>query len=108
MQDMYNMATEYKNTSPWYTTPIINNQYLDYFQIRPVAAEDDDFLYKIESQYAHRPDLLAFDLYGTSKLWWVFIQRNMDVIQDPIYDFVPGVQIYIPKKSKLFVSLGLS
>lgn len=100
------MVAKYSNTSPWYDTPIKNNS-LDYLEIRPVAAEDDDFLYKIEAQYTHRPDLLAFDLYGTPRLWWVFTQRNMDIIKDPIYDFIPGIKIYIPKKSKLFESLGL-
>jgi hypothetical protein len=100
------MTTSYPNSSPWKTTPIKEN-YLDILSIRPVAAEEDDFLYKLEPQYTHRPDLLAYDLYGNSKLWWVFIQRNMDVLQDPIYDFVPGIKIYIPKKSKLFAILGI-
>lgn len=100
------MTAKYSNTSPWYLTETKEN-YLDILKIRAVAAEPDDFLYKIEAQYAHRPDLLAFDLYGTSRLWWVFIQRNMDVLQDPIYDFVAGKKIYIPKKTKLFQSLGL-
>lgn len=99
------MAT-YKNTSPWFKTKIQNNE-LKFLEIRPVAAETDDFLYKIEAQYSHRPDLLAYDLYGSAKLWWVFIQRNMDTLQDPIYDFVAGVKIYIPKKTKLFKSLGI-
>jgi hypothetical protein len=85
----------------------MEENYLDILSIRPVAAEEDDFLYKIEAQYTHRPDLLAYDLYGTSKLWWVFIQRNMDVLQDPVYDFVPGKKIYVPKKSKLFAILGI-
>ena len=96
----------YKNTSPWANTKIKDNK-LSFFEIRTIAAEADDFLYKLEPQYTHRPDLLAYDLYGTPKLWWVFTQRNMDVIQDPIYDFVPGIRIYIPKKSKLFESLSL-
>jgi hypothetical protein len=100
------MSALYSNTSPWYNTSIKEN-YLDILSIRPVAAEEDDFLYKIEAQYTHRPDLLAYDLYGTSKLWWVFIQRNMDVLQDPVYDFVPGKKIYVPKKSKLFAILGI-
>lgn len=99
------MAT-YLNTSPWYKTKIVNDK-LSFLEIRPVAAEDDDFLYRLEPQYAHRPDLLAYDLYGSSRLWWVFTQRNMDKIQDPIYDFVAGIEIYIPKKSKLFGSLGI-
>jgi len=98
--------TTYTNTSPWYTTQVTQN-YLDILSIRPVSAEVDDFLYTIESQYTYRPDLLAYDLYGESNLWWVFTQRNLDILQDPILDFVPGVQIYIPKGSSLKTVLGL-
>jgi alpha-L-fucosidase len=72
-----------------------------------VPAESDDFKYVIENQYRHRPDLLAFDLYGDPKLWWVFVQRNMDVIKDCIYDFEPGTVIFIPKKSNLQNYLGI-
>jgi hypothetical protein len=97
---------KYANTSPWYNTGSVQN-YLGVLSIRPVAAEADDFVYKIEPQYTHRPDLLAHDLYGSSKLWWVFIQRNLDILQDPIYDFVPGVEIHIPKRSGLFKVLGI-
>lgn len=100
------MAAIYKNTSPWYTTPIVQD-YLGILKIRPVSAEIDDFLYLIEPQYTHRPDLLAFDLYKDPSLWWVFMQRNLDVLQDPIYDFVPGKRIYIPKNSSLRAALGL-
>lgn len=100
------MASQYTNTSPWYTTNITQN-YLDILNIRAVSAEIDDFLYTIEPQYTYRPDLLAYDLYGTSNLWWVFIQRNLDVLQDPIFDFVPGTKIYLPKNSSLTSVLGL-
>lgn len=100
------MTATYSNKSPWFTTPLTKN-YLDILSIRPVSAETDDFLYTIEPQYTHRPDLLAFDLYGDSNLWWVFIQRNLDVLQDPIFDFIPGKQIYLPKNSSLTTVLGL-
>jgi alpha-L-fucosidase len=96
---------DYSSSSPWFITPI-NKNYLDLLNIRPVSAETDDFLYTIESQYSYRPDLLSYDLYGTPDLWWVFIQRNLDVLQDPIFDFIPGVQIYIPKNSSLIKVLG--
>lgn len=99
------MAT-YTQSSPWASTKQ-NNLYLELLDIRPVPAEDDDLLYTIENQYKHRPDLLAYDLYGNPKLWWVFVQRNMSVIKDPIYDFEPGVQIYLPKKSNLSKFLGV-
>jgi hypothetical protein len=100
------MAANYSNTSPWANTAITQD-YLDILSIRPVAAEVDDFVYTIEPQYTHRPDLLAYDLYGTPRLWWVFIQRNLDVLQDPIFDFIPGVEIYIPKKNGLLRVLGI-
>ena len=98
--------TKYATTSPWFNTGTVQN-YLNILTIRPVAAEADDFLYSIEPQYTHRPDLLAYDLYEDSKLWWVFTQRNMNVIQDPIYDFVAGTKIYIPKGNSLKQILGL-
>jgi alpha-L-fucosidase len=96
----------YKGTSPWANTDQ-NTLYLELMRIRPIPAEPDDFQYTIENQYKHRPDLLAFDLYQTPKLWWVFAQRNMDTIKDPIYDFEPGVIIYIPKKTNLQRYLGI-
>ena len=100
------MSSNYTNTSPWYNTQVVNN-YLDVLTIRPVSSEVDDFLYTIQPQYTYRPDLLAFDLYGEANLWWVFAQRNMDTLQDPILDFVPGTKIYIPKNSSLRNVLGL-
>jgi hypothetical protein len=100
------MSVKYNNSSPWAKTKI-KPGFLDHFAIRPVAAEDDDILYSIEPQFNHRPDLLAYYLYDSTKLWWVFTQRNLDVIRDPIFDFRAGVEIYVPKKSGLFKLLGL-
>lgn len=96
----YNKVSPYRNTKE-------NNLYLELLTIRPVPAEKDDYLYTIENQYQHRPDLLAFDLYGNAGLWWIFVQRNMNVIKDPIYDFEPGVQIYCPKKSNVEKYIGV-
>lgn len=99
------MAT-YNNYSPWARTKQAPG-YLSHIAIRPVSAEPDDFVYMIEPQYNFRPDLLAYDLYQSPKLWWVFAQRNLDIIRDPIFDFRSGVEIYIPKKSSLFRVLGI-
>ena len=97
---------KYEKTSPYFNTNQ-NKLYLDLLSIRPVPAEADDYKYVIETQYKHRPDLLAFDLYGNAKLWWVFTQRNMSVLKDPIYDFEPGTAIYCPKKSNLEKYIGV-
>lgn len=100
------MAANYSASSPWNKTKF-SNGYLEIMQIRPVPAEDDDVLYEVEPQYTHRPDLLAYDLYGSPKLWWVFAQRNMDTIKDPIYDLNAGVKIYLPKLTHLKSILGI-
>ena len=105
VRDLYNMAS-YKKTSPYYNT-VANNSYLELLTIRPVPAEADDFAYTIETQYKHRPDLLAFDLYGNPNLWWVFVQRNMEILKDPIYDFAPGTVIYCPKKTNIERFIGI-
>lgn len=94
-------------SSPWYSTQIINDQYLNVLNIRTVPASDDDALYEVQEQYTHRPDLLAYDLYNDYRLWWVFAQRNMDIIRDPVYDLEAGIEIYLPKADKLRQFLGL-
>lgn len=101
------MTATYSSSSPWAKTKNVRGEYLDILTIRPVPAEQDDILYEVEPQYTYRPDLLSYDLYGTPKLWWVFAQRNIDTIKDPIYDLVPGVSIYLPKITHLKRLLGI-
>jgi hypothetical protein len=97
------MAT-YLKSSPWAKTPA-NDLYLDILVYRPLIKNSADRSYIIENQYKHRPDLLAYDLYGDTKLWWVFVHRNRDVLKDPIFDFLPGVEIILPNKKDLEVAL---
>ena len=97
---------KYSNTSPYFST-LQTETYLDLYTPRPITIEADDQSYTIERTYAYRPDLLAYDLYGTPRLWWVFAQRNMDVLIDPIYDLIPGTQIYIPQGPQLRSLLGI-
>jgi len=97
----------YNNNSPFSDTNLVDDQYLDILNIRPIPATGDDVVYTIEVQYTHRPDLLAYDIYGNSKLWWIFAQRNPDSLKDPIYDFVAGLQIYVPQGPLMREYLGL-
>ena len=103
---MKNVDIRYENNSPWFKTEVVNDLYLDVLNIRPIPESDDDILYEVQPQYAYRPDLLAYDLYGTKDLWWVFAQRNIDLLKDPIYDLKPGTKIYLPKGDALARQLG--
>ena len=101
------MAANYSASSPWHDTSQ-NRLYLEIWRPRSIPFSKDDFSYTIQPQYNYRPDLLAYDIYGNPRLWWVFMQRNIDIIFDPIYDFRTGVTIQLPKKSSLLVLLGIS
>lgn len=98
---------EYNKTSPWNKTKITVGNYLDLLEYRDIPKDSTDVVYDISPVYTFRPDLLAFDLYGTSKLWWVFSVRNPDTLKDPVFDFVAGTRIYLPKKSLLSAIIGL-
>jgi hypothetical protein len=95
----------YHNFSPYYRTPT-DSLYLDILEFRdiPMLASDPEF--EILTQHEFRPDLLAFDLYGESRLWWVFAVRNMDKIKDPVYDLYSGQRIKLPQLETLR-SIGL-
>ncbi len=97
----------YPPTSPYYRTEIVNKQYLDVMINRPIPGDPTDVYWAITSQYNLRPDLLAFDLYNDSRLWWVFAQRNPNRLKDPLFDFISGVEIYIPKMTTLQASLKI-
>lgn len=96
----------YTTTSPYYQTKTFG-KFLDVMTNRSITAKADDILYSIDKVYEYRPDMLAFDIYGDASLWWVFSQRNPDVLKDPLFDFRSGVQIYIPKKTTLQSDLGV-
>ena len=98
------MAT-YLPSSPYYSTSITDND-LDVLHLRNIPKADNDPFYTIAKEYEFRPDLLAFDLYGDVNLWWVFINRNPDLIKDPIFDFTAGTEIQVATKSTIETLLG--
>ena len=101
------MPVTYKNTSPYKNTFTFGNNFLDLMVPREIPKTPDDILFSITNTYKYRPDNLAYDLYGDSNLWWVFAMRNKNTLIDPIWDFKPGVMIYLPKKSTLTAALGI-
>ncbi len=98
------MAT-YDSTSAYFNTGY-NQFYLDVMVNRPIPKLADDLEFVINQTYQYRPDLLAFDLYDTSTLWWVFYQRNPNTLQAPPLDFTAGTTIYLPKITTLRTALG--
>lgn len=98
----------YGRSSPYYTTPIVNNKFLDFMTSRSIPFNPQDVLMTITPVYEYRPDLLAFDLYNNANLWWVFAARNPNLLgPDPYFNMVSGLQIYIPTQDTLQRVLGI-
>ena len=96
---------QYDATSPYFETAY-SQFFLDTMVNRPIPKEDDDTMFTINLTYQYRPDLLAFDLYGTAALWWVFYQRNPNTLTAPPLDFAEGTTIFLPKVATLKAALG--
>lgn len=95
----------YPTTSPYFTTGY-TQFYLNTMVNRPIPKQSDDLQFTINELYKYRPDMLAFDLYDDSALWWVFYQRNPNSLYAPPLDFDVGVTIFLPKISTLRSVLG--
>ena len=100
------MAAEYSKASAYFTTGQFGS-FLDILELRSIPKKATDVEYMIDRVYQYRPDMLAYDLYSNSKLWWVFASRNPNRLKDPMFDFVAGVGIYLPKLDTLKNVLGL-
>lgn len=100
------IQTEYRADSPYYNTQYYSD-FLDILSYRNIPAESDDVYYTLTKVHENRPDLLAYDLYGNSNLWWVFIVRNPNTFTDPVWDFVEGVKFFIPKQTTIENALGI-
>ena len=100
------MAAAYSTTSPYRGTPLWG-QFLDIWSSKTIPPAVTDAWYQIDTPYNFRPDLLAYDMYQDSSLWWVFAIRNPDIIQDPLINFVAGTYIYVPTKATVTSALGL-
>lgn len=100
------MPATYYSSSPYYITTIKNNK-LDILVKRSFPFEADDLEYKISEVFNQRPDYLAYDLYKNANLWWVFAARNPNVLIDPVFDFVTGTTIFIPKITTLQKTLEI-
>lgn len=100
------MSSIYKKSSPYYNTPDWG-QFLDVWNGMTIPSDVTDARYQIDPPYNRRPDLLAYDMYGDSNLWWVFAVRNPDILRDPVFSFVSPVIIYVPTKAVITSALGL-
>jgi len=90
---------EYKKDSLYRKTGFTRRGYLDVLTdpVGDISAYQTTTVV-IDNKYENRPDLLAYELYGNPKVWWVFAFFNQDTLLDPIIDFKAGLELTVPTK----------
>lgn len=96
------MATQFRKESFLRNAKPLDEIFLDVNRVPTIPPSLDDVEYTLEPQYAERPDVLAAEIYGSSRYWWVFAARNPDVLKDPLRDFTSGTTIFLPAESSVF------
>lgn len=100
------MANFHRSDSFLKKTTVLENLFLDISTLPRIPSNRFDEEYVIEPQFDERPDLLAHALYESTRLWWVFTMRNLDVLQDPIRDFKAGTVIKLPSAETVKKAIG--
>ena len=92
------MTAKYNNTSNYSNTGL-NKKYLNVYNptLTRETLSTDTKTIVIENKYDRRPDLLANDLFGNSKVWWVIAHYNREKLRDPLNDFRAGKTIVVPR-----------
>ena len=94
------MSVTYKTNSVYAFTPM-NSNFLGIWEPPELEITGNEATIIIPRHQQYRPDLLSYQLYGTSKLWWSFKMINPDKLNDPIWDFVTGLEILASNKKDL-------
>ena len=97
------MEVKYKQTSNYSITPM-NKKFLELYEpaLTEATLSEESRLMIIQPKYDRRPDLLAFDLYGNPRLWWIFVHYKRNTIKDPIRDFTSGKKIQVPTSAETY------
>lgn len=96
----------YRNDSFMKGAEKINDIFLGANNLPTITKTLKDEVYIIGHGYDERPDLLAHQIYGNARLWWVFAMRNPDVLKDPIRDFKSGTEIILPSEEAVKQLIG--
>lgn len=98
---MNKMASSTDNKSSRYVQGGLTDLYekrLGWWDRYTFTKDDTDMVVTLDSKYHQRPDLLAYDMYGSSNYEWLVLQYNN--ILDIITEFVVGKEIRLPTKSR--------
>jgi hypothetical protein len=76
---------------------------IGWWERKPMEHDSSDVSFELTVKYNKRPDLLAYDLYGSARLMWLVLQFNNVV--DINLEFITGKTLRLPTRSRVYSEL---
>ncbi len=86
-----------KRQSPW-SEVRLEGRFTGPYIHKSVPMATDDFTHIVTERQHQAPDLLAYDLYGDWRLWWLIPVLNE--LEDPTFDLQAGMTIRCPSVTR--------
>lgn len=76
---------------------------LGWLEVRDFPRHNTDVMVTVRPEESGRPDLLAYNVYGSTSLMWFILQYNY--IIDITEEFITGRQLILPTQKRLTMDL---
>lgn len=76
---------------------------IGWWERKIMTPDSSDIDFQITIKYDKRPELLAYDLYGSARLMWLLLQFNN--IVDINTEFITGKTIRVPTRARVYSEL---
>lgn len=73
------------------------------WEMDEIGANDRDQFFEVTAPFAHRPDLISLQFYGTEQLYWVIAFVNK--LSEPFAQTIVGLRLRIPDRDTVFQSI---
>ena len=77
----------------------VYNTRTGWWERNPMSPDPSDLFYDVSNETAHRPDLIAYNVYGSTTYMWVVLQFNN--IIDINEELPTGTVLKLPTPSRL-------
>ena len=88
------MAKTVYDTKSNYALTGINRKYLGIYQppLTNDSLSEETITLIVQPKFNKRPDLMAFEMYGSAKLWCVYPHYKRDKQVEPIMEYISGTK----------------
>lgn len=73
------------------------------WEMEELVTSDRDQFFEVTAEYAHRPDLISLEFYGTEQLYWVIAFVNH--MTEPFAQTLVGLRLRIPDRETIFQNM---